>query len=155
MKRTDLASKGLVSLALILGTIFGNISMVFGQSLEDEPNHPCPTAQNFGVVALPFTLNGSLDSTPESPDVDFFGFTGTPGAFLRVDLEGADTGKGTLEDPFLGFFDSACNLIALNDDSDTLNSRLVFAIPVMPSLSWLLPFAVTLVSPRVALALTN
>ena len=129
MKRTDLASKTFVSLVLILGTVFGNISMVFGQGLEDEPNHPCPTAENFDSVALPFTLNGSLDSTPESPDVDFFRFSGTPGAFVRVDLEAADTGNGTLGDPFLGLFDSACNLTALNDDRGTLNSRLVFAIP--------------------------
>jgi 5-hydroxyisourate hydrolase-like protein (transthyretin family) len=127
MKRTDLASKVLVLVVLILGSVFGDISMVFGQGLEEEPNHPCPTAQNFGAIALPFTVNGSLDSTPEFPDVDFFTFTGTPGASVRVDLEGAPTGKGTLGDPFLGFFDSTCNLIAFNYDFPS--SRLVLTIP--------------------------
>jgi hypothetical protein len=122
--------ESVVFVVLILGSVFGNIPMVFGQGLEEEPNHPCSTAQNFGAVALPFTVNGSLDSTPESPDVDFFKFTGAPGALVRVDLEGESTGKGTLGDPFLGFFDSACNLIAANDDGGAgLNSRLVFAIP--------------------------
>jgi hypothetical protein len=130
MKRPDLASKVFVVVVLILGSAFGNIPMVFGQGLEEEPNHPCPSAQNFGAIALPFTLDGSLDSTPESLDVDFFRFTGTPGSVVKVDLEGQATGKGTLGDPFLGFFDAGCNLIALNDDFRSLNSRLVLTIPV-------------------------
>jgi hypothetical protein len=122
--------KALVLVMLVLGSVFGNIPMTFAQNTEVEPNHPCPTAQDFGAVALPFTLDGSLDSTPESPDVDFFRFTGTPGSVVRVDLEGQATGKGTLGDPFLGFFDAGCNLIASNDDSGgTLNSRLVLTIP--------------------------
>jgi Bacterial pre-peptidase C-terminal domain len=129
MKHINLPLKALVLVMLVLGSVFGNIPMVFGQGLEEEPNNTCPTAQNFGAVALPFTVNGSLDSTPESPDVDFFKFTGPPGALVKVDLEGESTGKGTLGDPFLGLFDSACNLIAVNDDSFSLNSRLVFAIP--------------------------
>ena len=114
--------KALFLVVLLLGSVLGNIPMVFGQG--QESNNTCPTAQNFGAVALPFTVNGSLDSTPESPDVDFFRFTGAPGALVRADLE-----SETL-DPLLGLFDSACNLIAINDDSGSgVNSRLVFAIP--------------------------
>jgi PKD repeat protein len=49
---------------------------------------------------------------------------------VTVDLEGQATGQGTLGDPFLGAFDSGCNLIALNDDNGVnLNSRLVVTIP--------------------------
>jgi hypothetical protein len=49
---------------------------------------------------------------------------------VRVDLEGEPTGKETLGDPLLGLFDSACNLIDLNDDGGIgVNSKLVFAIP--------------------------
>jgi hypothetical protein len=126
----NLMLKALVLVMLVLGSVFGNIPITFAQGTEVEPNHPCPTAQNFGAVAFPFTLDGSLDSTPESPDVDFFRFTGTPGSAVRVDLEGQATGKGTLGDPLLGFFDAGCNLIASNDDSGgTLNSRLVLTIP--------------------------
>lgn len=130
MKCTDITLKVLVLVVLILGSVLGNIPMVFGQGgLETEPNHPCPMAQRFEAIPFPFTVDGSLDSTPESPDVDFFKFTGTPGASVRVDLEGQPTGKGSLEDPFLGFFDSACNLIAVNDDFQSLNSRLLLTIP--------------------------
>ena len=64
--------KALVLVMLVLGSVFGNIPMTFAQNTEVETNHPCPTAQDFGAVALPFTLDGSLDSTSESPDVDFF-----------------------------------------------------------------------------------
>jgi hypothetical protein len=124
MKRTNL---GLNTVILVLGVVLGLCSPVYSQ--EVEPNNMCPTAQNFGAIALPFTLDGSLDSTPESPDVDFFRFTGTPGSVVRVDLEGQATGKGTLGDPLLGFFDAGCNLMALNDDFGTLNSRLVLTIP--------------------------
>jgi Tol biopolymer transport system component len=98
---------------------------------EIEPNDACVTPQDLGAVTLPFTLDASLDGSPlPTGDVDFFRFSGTPNTALRVDLEGQATGKGTLGDPFLGFFDSGCNLIAFDDDAgDGLNSRLAITIP--------------------------
>ncbi len=101
------------------------------QGPDVEPNDACSTPQDFGAVALPFTLDGSLDGFPlPGGDVDFFRFSGTPNTSVRVDLEGQATGKGTLGDPFLGSFDSNCNLIALDDDGgDGLNSRLAITIP--------------------------
>ena len=111
----------------------GRVSLLASvQGPDLEPNNTCPTAQDFGAIALPFTLDGSLDGSPlpGGGDVDFVRFTGTPNTAVRVDLEGQATGKGTLGDPFLGFFDSGCNLIAVNDDNgSTLNSRLVVTIP--------------------------
>jgi 5-hydroxyisourate hydrolase-like protein (transthyretin family) len=130
MKHAARISKAFVFVMLLLGGVLGTVATTLGQGVEVEPNNPCPIAQNFGAVTFPFTVNGSLDSTPESPDVDFFRFTGTPGAVVRVDLEGQATGKGTLNDPFLGFFDAGCNLLASDDDSGIgLNSKLVLAIP--------------------------
>lgn len=76
-----------------------------------------------------------LIGTPRFPpppvlDVDFFRFTGTPGEVVRVDLEGGATGAGTLGDPFLGFFDSGCINVAIDDDGGAgLNSRLLATIP--------------------------
>ena len=95
MKRTFITSKVLVLVALILLGA-GHIPLTFAQGVEAEPNHPCTSAQDFGAITLPFTVNGSLDSIPASPDVDFFKFTGTPGTSVRADLEGL-----TLGDPFL------------------------------------------------------
>src|SRR6185503_17827938 len=79
-----------------------------------------------------FTLDGSLDGSqvPGGGDVDFVRFSGTPNTTVQVDLEGQATGHGTLGDPLLGFFDSGCTVIAINDDNgSTLNSRLVVTIP--------------------------
>lgn len=95
---------------------------------ESEPNNSCQTAQSVGTVPLPFVLDGNLDSS-QSPDVDFYRFEGVPGAAVVVDLAGAPTGQGTLSDPFLGFFDSNCSLLAMNDDFTSLNSHLEITIP--------------------------
>ena len=89
---------------------------------ETEPNNSCQMAQDLGTVPLPFVLDGNLDSTVE-PDIDFYRFSGTPGVLVGIDHEGAATGKGTLPDPMLGLFDSNCNLMDLNNDTNSANSR--------------------------------
>ena len=109
---------------VLAGTLSG---VVYAQ--EIEPNQPCQNAQDFGMTGLPVSVFGALSPTPEATDVDFFRFALTPGEAVQVDLEGAPTGQGTLGDPFLGLFDSACNLVAVNDDSGSLNSRLMFDVP--------------------------
>jgi PKD repeat protein len=101
------------------------------EGTEAEPNNTCQSAQDLGAVTLPFVLNGSVDGSPfPSGDVDFLKLTGTPNTTVRIDLEGQSTGKGTLGDPFLGFFDSGCNLITANDNGGSgLNARLAITIP--------------------------
>jgi hypothetical protein len=112
---------------LLLGSWL-SAAPVWGQ-VELEPNDPCPSAQNFGPISLPWALNGNLDSSVD-PDVDFFRIRGTPGMAVRIDLEGQSTGQGTLPDPYLGAFDSDCNLIAADDDGgDNVNSRLDLPVP--------------------------
>lgn len=127
MKPTDLMLQRVI---LVLIIFLCSFSLAFAQGTETEPNDKCSNAQDFGAVALPFTVDGSLDTPPSTPDVDFFEFTGTPGAIVTVDLEGSDTGKGTLSDPLLGLFDSGCNQIDSDDDGGIgRNSRLRFTIP--------------------------
>jgi hypothetical protein len=117
-----------LAIAALVG-LFAPVPTAFAQGVEAEPNHPCTSAQDFGSAAIPFTVNGSLDSTPESPDVDFYRFTAVPGTSLTVTLRGAVSGHGTLVDSYLGFFDSACNLLAANDDYQGPESRLVITVP--------------------------
>jgi hypothetical protein len=98
------------------------------QFTEVEPNQPCSAAQVIGSPGpLPATVAGSVG--PVQPDVDFFRFTGGPGTRLRADLQGSSSGMGTLSDPYLGLFDSACNLLAISDDFLGLDSRLDFVVP--------------------------
>lgn len=99
---------------------------LLAQGVEVEPNNPCAVAQNFGDTGLPYDVSGNLDLN----DVDFFRFNAIAGEEVVADLEGSATGQGTLGDPYLGLFDSNCNLLAYNDDSGgTVNSRLVFTVP--------------------------
>jgi hypothetical protein len=98
---------------------------LLAQGVEVEPNNPCAVAQNFGDTGLPYDVSGNLDLN----DVDFFRFNANAGEEIVADLEGSATGQGTLGDPFLGLFDSNCNLLAIDDDNGTsLNSRLYFTV---------------------------
>ncbi len=111
-------------------SLFIYSSGVSAQITEQEPNNPCPSAQDLGEAMLSFFINGSLDSTEEVPDVDFYRVTGMPGQLLQIDLQGASAGAGSLGDPYLGFFNSACELLAVDDDGGgQLNSRLFVNVP--------------------------
>jgi hypothetical protein len=105
------------------------------QTAEQEPNNSCLSAQSLGSPGpLPADIFGSLDPetgvVPPPSDVDFFSLSFAPGQRIRVDLLGAPSGAGELPDPYLGFFDSSCTLIAANDDSILgLESRLNIETP--------------------------
>lgn len=101
---------------------------VAAAATEVEPNNTCQEAQEVGAVPFPFSMEGNLDSST-APDIDFYRFRGTAGEAVIIDHEGQATGRGTLFDPLLGVFDSSCNLIAGNDDSGSLNSRVGILIP--------------------------
>jgi hypothetical protein len=128
MKRIFQSSLALLA---ILAVMIGFSLQALAQVSEVEPNDSCVDAQDIGEIDVTgvFSVEGSLDTPPEEPDVDFFRFSATSGAQLVADLEGADTGAGTLPDPFLGLFDSDCNLLAANDDTIGFNSRLNFEVP--------------------------
>jgi hypothetical protein len=117
---------------LLLLLWLGSASQALAQAVEVEPNDPCAEAQDVGPIDVTgaFSIRGSLDTPPDEPDIDFFRFSTTPGAQLAADHEGQETGAGTLSDPFLGVFDTACNLLGSNDDaSGSLNSRFLFEVP--------------------------
>jgi hypothetical protein len=119
-------------LLLVPGMVLSLLSPAFGQGVDTEPNNTCPTAQDFGAVAFPFTVTGSLDTPPSFPDIDFFKFTAptdTP-ILVRVHLEGLDSAKGALDNPLAGVFDSSCNVIASDDDTGYgRNATVLFPLP--------------------------
>jgi hypothetical protein len=119
-------------LLFILCFVAASSSQAFPQAVEVEPNDPCAEAQGVGAIDVTgvFSVQGSLDTPPVEPDIDFYRFSATPGAQVVADHEGQDTGAGTLLDPLLGLFDSDCNLLASDDDGGVgLNSRARFDVP--------------------------
>jgi hypothetical protein len=129
MRRLVQSSLVLLAISLVM---IGFSSQAFAQAVEVEPNDPCTEAQDIGPIDVTgtFSVQGSLDTPPDEPDVDFFRFSATPGAQVVANDEGQDTGAGTLQDPVLGLFDAGCNLLASDDDSGVgLNSRLRFDVP--------------------------
>ena len=130
MKRNNLIQQAALAILFALACIIGSPSAALAQAVDLEPNTTCSTAQNLGQLTSTLTINGSIDSILAVSDVDFYKLTGTPGQRIIIDLEGQSTGGGTLVDPFLGAFNSFCNLIAINDDNGVnLNSRLQMTIP--------------------------
>jgi hypothetical protein len=129
VKRNNLIQQAALAVLFALACILGSPAAALAQAADVEPNSTCSTAQNVGEVTSTLTINGSIDRILTVSDVDFYRFTGTPGQRVIIDLEGQPTAKGTLQDPFLGVFNSFCNLIGVNDDNGGLNSRLQITIP--------------------------
>jgi hypothetical protein len=100
------------------------------QFADLEPNDTCQAAQVLGMVDFPLSITGGLDSMPGEPEIDFFRLVGLPGAAVTIDLQGASSGSGTLADPYLGALDSACNVLALDDDGGYIvESRIRLVVP--------------------------
>jgi hypothetical protein len=109
------------------------VANAIAQFDEFEPNNPCEQAQYIGYLGvLPALVNGELPqdyNLDPSGDVDFYIFEAPEGLALRARLVSATSNTGTIIDPYLGLFDSECNLLAANDDYLGLNSRIDFAVP--------------------------
>lgn len=122
----------LLASALMLGISLAVSPQAFAQGTESEPNASCAEAQHLGALALPFLLQGSLTTPPDTPDVDFYRFTATPGSLVVLELDGADAGAGTLPDPYLGFFQvygDSCFVNHTNDDLVGRNAGLTITVP--------------------------
>ena len=83
------------------------------------------------VVAATLPIGGAASGRIDSmDDRDWFAVTLEGGRSYRVDLEGRDTNRGTLPDPYIsGIYDANGNLLAGTSDDDTgvgLNGRTVF-----------------------------
>jgi FG-GAP-like repeat/Bacterial pre-peptidase C-terminal domain len=77
-----------------------------------------------GVLPIGGSATGNIDF---DHDHDWFKATLTAGHAYRFDLEGSDTGQGTLDDPFLALLDATGADIVSNDDTPTnLNSQITF-----------------------------
>ena len=85
------------------------------------------TTQTTGAVVVEGSVTGEIDY---AHDRDWFAVALEAGKIYRIDLEGSETGAGTLSDPYLrGIYDAAGVLIAGTTDDDDgarRNSRVYF-----------------------------
>ncbi len=116
-----------MSLRMAFAFTFCWAAMGLASAQEIEPNNTCAEAQNLTGSPLPIVLPGSLDGVPA--DVDFFLFSAEPGSRVVFELAGAEAGAGSLENPYLGIFDSSCNLFALSDRQSNLSVRIQLIVP--------------------------
>ena len=99
------------------------------QSVSEPAGEDLPeTTATTGVVAVDGSATGDIGLRG---DIDWFRVTLEAATAYRIDLEGADTNRGTLDDPYLrGICDLNGNLLSgtTDDDGGTghRNSRIVF-----------------------------
>ena len=95
---------------------------------ETEPNNDVATANDWSTsfVSIGSNQYRAILTGTVSPgsDWDYFKIRVAQGDALLVDQEGSATGKGSLSDTYLAFYNSAGNHLASNDDGGVgLNSR--------------------------------
>lgn len=117
-----------ISGLLLLAALLIAVPSAHAQGVEVEPNSSCASPQSLSAVPLPYTLTGSLDRPPATPDVDFYRFTAAPGDLVRVDLAGYAVYPFTLTSPLLAALDSSCTALAENDGYGP-NARLEVIVP--------------------------
>ena len=76
-----------------------------------------------GRVDVGASATGNIESATDS---DWFRVDLEAGKTYQFDLEGVDTGRGTVPDPVMTLYDSSDNLIRYNDDNDNFNSRIIY-----------------------------
>ena len=90
---------------------------------EADTDFPATTATT-GRVEVGASVTGNIASTS---DKDWFRVDLEAGKTYQFDLEGADSGRGTLVDPFLSLYDGSATFLLVDDDSGTnLNSQMVY-----------------------------
>ncbi len=95
------------------------------QEITDDYSHDIKTQ---GTLSVGSPITGTLE---ETGDQDWFKVTLDANQTVQIDLEGTETGKGTLIDPLLsGLYNNAGILIDNTSDDDGgtgANSRLIFS----------------------------
>ncbi|HMQ94001.1 MAG TPA: DVUA0089 family protein [Amaricoccus sp.] len=92
---------------------------VAAEAFSDDYGNDASTA---GQIAAGESVTGEIE---REYDEDWFAITFTLGETYTIDLQGQDSGLGTLHDPYLILYDADGNWVDENDDSGSLDSQLV------------------------------
>ena len=108
--------------------VLNNLSVTFGVPEPDREDFPVDNTTT-GRVAVGGCATGEIDG---SDDGDFFAVDLVAGRTYVIDLEGVDTGKGTLANPILALWNDAAtpaDIMFLGGDVDGgigKNARITF-----------------------------
>ena len=103
----------------------GGGTIVPGITVSETSDAPASTSTSYSLISGD-TFEGELDT---GSDRDWIAIDLTVGVEYTFNLQGADSGAGTLDDPFLVLRDANGGFVAQNDDVDfpsTLESQIVF-----------------------------
>lgn len=131
MHRTRTLLVALLAMLITAAAMFAPRLMAADPGFDAEPNDSCATARDLGAISLPFSGDGILDGKPypapgESPNIDFFKFTATPGSYVQIELGGALLSSGLL----IGVFDSRCQLQASGNGWSEQPAQVAYKVPV-------------------------
>ena len=103
---------------------------VDGASVEDFAlaNDVSGSFSNIGANEYQAVITGTIDEGFFEDVLDFYKFLASPGDSAVIDLQGFDSGLGTLGDPTLSLYDNTGAELAFNDDFDffSLDSRIEY-----------------------------
>ena len=109
---------------------WGDYELTVIDITQDDDEHPADRSTT-GRVIVGTPVTGKIDF---NRDVDWFKLNISAEAIYRIDLEGQETGSGSLRDPLLlGVYDADGNYIpgTRNDDGgEVFNARITLDLPV-------------------------
>ena len=93
-------------------------------AVEEVPDDFSASVATTGTVAVGGSVTGEITLTASPRDHDWFAVTLEAGKTYRIDVKGADTGDGTLDDPVLaGVYDASGVLIGGTGDGNGGSGR--------------------------------
>ena len=116
-------SVGLTQLGVLVTAEDGTTTKLYTVNVtrDDFPNDTTTTGQ--------VEVGGSVTGTGGTLDRDWFKVVLEAGTRYQIDLEGADTGRGTVENPAASMFDAGGTYLPQQDDSDSgvgNNARIIY-----------------------------
>lgn len=121
MRQEFFSIKALTMVLVLFG--IGYIPQAFAIQ-ETEPNNECTSAQDLGTVALPLTIDGTINVDEVNiRDDDYFKITTTPGDTIAIEYN-----EPAFAVPFFTY-DSSCNQIQGSQDFGSFRGRVRLTVP--------------------------
>ena len=119
----------LFSFLLALPTVSNAQQLNIPDPINENVNTLCTSSLDLGSLTTPFARDAELQNSGPTGRANFFRFNAVPGTELEVSLTGLLSNNNSTPDPYLGWFNSDCQLLAINDDAGSLDSFLIVTVP--------------------------